>query len=1044
MKTDKKEIYLFIVLIISFLLIFTIIKIESKNPEYKILKKIENRFNKVKRFLKNTPVKELENYEIFKDNLIKKWKGEILLNNIKILPENRFCIIDNETGIFLVLRQTNVLKILKLADYDFYTHRKDKEILKKGFEEETVDVEYIDYFRIKSKNGYKNGFIKNNKKILIKKIKGDGNIPLLIVKIKRENNYDINKRLKKKLFYLLYIYYFLFLFYYIIFNKNSKKNLLLVLLIIKIGQFFFYNGNPLEYFVSSNSVLNSLTWFILLIILYKISGKNIFLFYIDSIYGLFIMFNLYKYGLNGSFTSYEIYFYLFIVSLLLFYLFSEFISGKRKKIKFTIFIIVLVAFNFFIYEFYFNRYQVKYLDSIIKKMDMILVRKNIKIKKILKDYNSDMIEKQYNNNYNDVALSIFEKFIEDKTGYILPSIIIFEGKKIISYFSLSTPLPEIPKSVLSGDDNYGESFFKVKNFSLDVDYYKKIIDDKKTKIIVFFIKDYLKLLKESSKSKNEYGKYFLIYRIDSMRNYKLLKRRGKLFIVDIKSKKIKGLFYNIYNRQYFLGFPVKDFYYYNTDFIIISIIILLSFFLVSFFKYFIKKVHYSSFKVNFFIISIPLILSIIFQILFVNFFTISQETTIERENKNKVEILKRTIPFLLETGFNDKELCFYLYKISDMEILLFADKKLKFFSGILDYKINTVPYDVYNSLKNESGVYIKKINEYINIYFIKNKKDSNKYFGVVSKTDKKNSLVYLELFNKSMFYSTIVLIFAIFFSMIFSRKFKEGIGKIIQGLNLIKEGEIKTIEYDDSGEIGEIVVSFNKMVDNIKRQRDIIKDLTEKEALLKVARRVAHEIKNPLTPIKLNIEYLNSLKDTDSEEFEKSFSELMSSTIGEINKLEKVVKDFLNFSKEGLPPLYNFNLNDFLKKIVLIFKGTEVEFEFESEGDLIVYANEEYLETAVKNIIINSIEAIEEEKKIKISTRLDEGGFCELKIRDYGKGISSEEIDNIFKSGFSTKRGSGLGLSIVKEMIEKLRGEIKILSWKNEGTLVIIKLLKGE
>ena len=121
-----------------------------------------------------------------------------------------------------------------------------------------------------------------------------------------------------------------------------------------------------------------------------------------------------------------------------------------------------------------------------------------------------------------------------------------------------------------------------------------------------------------------------------------------------------------------------------------------------------------------------------------------------------------------------------------------------------------------------------------------------------------------------------------------------------------------------------------------------------------------------------------------------------------------------------------------------MFKGSGVKFSV--KGDKIVaIANEAFLETAIKNIIINAIEALENEKKIDIEV-LYNGDFAEIRIRDYGKGIKSDKIEDIFKSGFTTKKGSGLGLSIAKEMIEKMGGKIKIVSWEGEGTLVIIKL----
>ncbi len=1022
---------------------------------YTVVSKIEKNIDKIENQLLETRIDKLKNYQIFKDGItIVKWKGEILINDISNVPNKKFLVIDNETGVFLLYRNNNHLKIKKLANYNFYTREKKDEILKKGIKDVVVDIDYIDYFNFKRFKNIKNKFngesiIKNNK-FIEKIIKSKNGIPLFIIKINIPNREFMKTMINKKLFYILYIYYFGFILYFL-FVKEKRLYILSCLLIIKIVQLFFHTGKIIYFFFPIDSLLGIISWVIILYLIFKLAEKKLIVFIFNIFYGFLFLLYFFKYRFQYFEKLYNIYPFLLIISSFLFLVIMEYLGNKSKKLKLILFLILLVFINIILYEHYFEVNQEKYLSYSIKKIDSVVKERDKIIKKILNDYNQTRIKKRYNNDLNIVALSIFEKFVQYNTGHIFPSILIIgEDRKILSYFSLSTPLPEIPTEFFDEERIAGETFFRVRNFKLYIKYYRKMIhfNNKKIKIIVFFIKDQLKLIRETIKDNKIYiyNKNLRIYHMDGRIHYKLIKRDKKLFLIKIKDKILKGIFHNSENQQFFIGFRRKDIFYYYSDFILISIIIFLSFLIIYFFKFFRKHIHYSSFKVNFFIISLPLILSVIFQVLFVNFFMITNNYIIDKENKSKARILKNTIPFLSELNFNDKELCFYLHKISDMEILLFEGKKLEFFSGVLNgYKINTIPYDIYiHLIKDKNGLYVKKINDSVNICFFTKPEWDKRFFGVIFKNNQSNSPIYLQFFNKSIFYSTIIFFLAIILSMLFSSKFKEGINKIIEGLNHIKEGEIKSIEYDDSGEIGEVVKSFNKMVDNIRQQRLIIKDLTEKEALLKVARRVAHEIKNPLTPIKLNIEYLNSLKDSDREEFENSFSDLMNSTIKEINKLEKVVKDFLNFSKEGVPPLYNFNINEFIKNVVLLFKGTEVDFEIEEKEKISVYANEDYLETAIKNLIINSIEAMDEIKKIKITIGRINDKKCEIRIRDYGKGIPENDMNNIFKSGFSTKRGSGLGLSIVKEIIEKINGEIKILSWKDEGTLAIIRLLEGE
>lgn len=248
---------------------------------------------------------------------------------------------------------------------------------------------------------------------------------------------------------------------------------------------------------------------------------------------------------------------------------------------------------------------------------------------------------------------------------------------------------------------------------------------------------------------------------------------------------------------------------------------------------------------------------------------------------------------------------------------------------------------------------------------------------------------------------------------------------------------------DESGEITGVVAVIRDVTE--------IKDLNEEvarhkrlAALGKLSAGIAHEIRNPLSSIRGLAQFVyNSFSKTDERK------EDLNAIIQEVDRLNKLVVQVLDFAKLKKPNLTRFSLNDLIRKIIELFKletkDKQIEFSLELSPDISkIQADEDQVRQILMNVIINAIQAIPKKGEIKIKTEktlLKGEPAIKLIIEDSGIGISERDFTQIFDPFFSTKdKGSGLGLSIVYKLIEAHQGEIKVESKEAKGTKFVIFL----
>lgn len=252
------------------------------------------------------------------------------------------------------------------------------------------------------------------------------------------------------------------------------------------------------------------------------------------------------------------------------------------------------------------------------------------------------------------------------------------------------------------------------------------------------------------------------------------------------------------------------------------------------------------------------------------------------------------------------------------------------------------------------------------------------------------------------------------------------ISKKMQELDISQKGE--HITYNGNDELASLVNAYNNMVDDLDESTRRLAESEREQAWKEMARHIAHEIKNPLTPMQLSIQHLIRLKQQDIPNWDEKFYTTSASLLEQINILSQTASEFSSFAKFYNEDNKVFDLKGVIHDQLLFFDNREnIEFVFNSGvEDASVLAKKDQITRVLVNLISNAIQAIEslEDGKIVITLTSD-GRFYSVSIQDNGEGVKEENLKKLFKPNFTTKSsGTGLGLAICKNIIEQSNGEI--------------------
>jgi two-component system, NtrC family, nitrogen regulation sensor histidine kinase NtrY len=295
----------------------------------------------------------------------------------------------------------------------------------------------------------------------------------------------------------------------------------------------------------------------------------------------------------------------------------------------------------------------------------------------------------------------------------------------------------------------------------------------------------------------------------------------------------------------------------------------------------------------------------------------------------------------------------------------------------------------------------------------------------------------------------LLLIFTAFLSFILSRFLFRKLNVLtskFKSFSIQGNNANEYIQWPYNDEIGTLVKQYNIMVANVKTSADKMV-LQEKElAWREMAKQVAHEIKNPLTPIKLTLQNLqNSIARNDKNVLEKT-KNAANSILLQIEQLNTIAGTFSEFAT--LPSIVNseFVLNDLLQEVVMLNKNTKegtIDLEYISwPTPLLMHQDKMLIRRVLNNVLSNAFQSFVDDSKGEIQIRLVLHNLqARIAIKDNGMGINDEVRKNIFQPYFTTKNsGTGLGLAMCKEIISKMNGDIWYESEVNKGTTFYIDL----
>ena len=292
--------------------------------------------------------------------------------------------------------------------------------------------------------------------------------------------------------------------------------------------------------------------------------------------------------------------------------------------------------------------------------------------------------------------------------------------------------------------------------------------------------------------------------------------------------------------------------------------------------------------------------------------------------------------------------------------------------------------------------------------------------------------------------AVIVMVLAFIFSGIVAERVTKPLQMVNEKLRLMRVGgKNEKIVYNQRDEVGMLVREYNGMVDKLE---DSVKKLAKSEretAWREMARQIAHEIKNPLTPMKLNIQFLQrTLQGGNVEEVRQRFKDISSILVEQIDHMASIASAFSDFAKMPVANSEWFNLSELVQGCTTLFENNVDRMICDIEPDILVYGDKDQVNRVIVNLLKNATQSIPEGREGLITVTLtheEQGGV--LAVRDNGAGIPEGIRNHISEPNFTTKSGGmGLGLAMSYKIIESMGGTITFESEEGVGTVFRVSL----
>jgi len=288
------------------------------------------------------------------------------------------------------------------------------------------------------------------------------------------------------------------------------------------------------------------------------------------------------------------------------------------------------------------------------------------------------------------------------------------------------------------------------------------------------------------------------------------------------------------------------------------------------------------------------------------------------------------------------------------------------------------------------------------------------------------------------------ILISVFVSVAISRYLSAPLGLLVSRMEVFKLGKRnEKISWKHPDEIGRLVEEYNRLIDELAFSADQLAKSERESAWREMARQVAHEIKNPLTPMKLSVQHLRKAWDDRSEDFNMRLARFTTIMTEQIDSLSAIATEFSDFAKMPMPVEEELDLAEIVTSVISMYSGLEnISIEFEPNGNMTpITGDRKQLVRVFTNLVNNSVQAIGNNANGRISIGISRNdNQYTITIEDNGSGIPSELADKIFLPNFTTKTsGAGLGLAIVRGIIRSMGGDVTFASG-NQGTIFTITI----
>jgi two-component system nitrogen regulation sensor histidine kinase NtrY len=295
----------------------------------------------------------------------------------------------------------------------------------------------------------------------------------------------------------------------------------------------------------------------------------------------------------------------------------------------------------------------------------------------------------------------------------------------------------------------------------------------------------------------------------------------------------------------------------------------------------------------------------------------------------------------------------------------------------------------------------------------------------------------------------VALLIGLLISLWVSARITRPLEELAEGAREVASGRWDTvIDLRGRDEIGQLASAFNEMTQTLAAQRDQLVQTERVAAWRELARRLAHELRNPLFPLQITVENLQKARQLDAKQFLEVFNESTATLKAELANLNTIISRFSDFSKMPSPQFTRVNVNEALRNAVRLF---EAQFNAVGKPPVIpeyflteplpeIDADADLLHRAFQNLVLNALDAMPAGGTLTMRTTEHESNV-RIEVADTGKGLTPEECSRLFTPYYTTKvQGTGLGLAIIQSVISDHHGTISVSSDEGHGTTFRIEL----